>query len=36
MTVTLVLWLVAFLFALRGARRRAASGDELAAEVVPL
>ena len=36
MTVTLVLWLVAFLFALRAARRRAASGDELVAEVVPL
>jgi spermidine/putrescine transport system permease protein len=36
MTVTLVLWLVAFLFALRAARRRAASGDDLAAEVVPL
>ena len=28
--------LVAFLFALRAARRRAASGDELVAEVVPL
>jgi spermidine/putrescine transport system permease protein len=36
MTVTLVLWLVAFLFALRAARRRAASGDDLVAEVVPL
>jgi spermidine/putrescine transport system permease protein len=36
MTVTLVLWLVAFLFALRGARRRAASADDLVAEVVPL
>lgn len=36
MTVTLVLWLAAFLFALRAARRRAASGDELVAEVVPL
>ena len=36
MTVTLVLWLVAFLFALRAARRKAASGDDLVAEVVPL
>ena len=36
MAVTLVLWLVAFLFALRAARRKAASGDELVAEVVPL
>jgi hypothetical protein len=37
MLVTLALWLMAFLFALRGAaRRRAARGDDLAAEVVPL
>lgn len=36
MTVTLVLWLVAFLFALRAARRKAASGDDFVAEVVPL
>lgn len=36
MAVTLLLWLVAFLFALRAARRKAASGDELVAEVVPL
>jgi spermidine/putrescine transport system permease protein len=36
MAVTLVLWLIAFLFALRAARRKAASGDELVAEVVPL
>ena len=35
MAVTLVFWLLAFVFALRGARRRSTSGDP-AAEMVAL
>ena len=35
MAVTLLLWLLAFVFALRGARRRSARGDA-GAEVLPL